>query len=108
MDQRDNNIGSGISSEDNPARHFSKWWFVIMALLFGFIFQIAATSPFNHIISEGNSRAVLVIDTFILIRAIVGLIWQPHSSDWKWYLAFFPVSIPLIWFLVSLGGALTR
>lgn len=108
--EQDNNIESLVFLEKSTKR-LSNWLVVLLVLPFNFFLQIAFNTTFNRYHNQAMFVAALIVDAVILVRVVIGLIWQPQSKDWKVYLYFLWLSVPLlpaIGLCASLGEFLAR
>lgn len=80
------------------------WWYVLKCLPIALVVQIMLLATLSK---EGGVqlKAAVWVDAVVLLRGIVGLIWQARSQNWRLY-CFLPfASIPLM-MLINLAWML--
>lgn len=74
----------------------SGWWNTLACLPLAVVLQVMFLTVLCH---EAVVMGIAAqwMDLAILLRCIIGLLWQPRSRDWPIYIAFQFALIPLCW-----------
>lgn len=76
------------------------WWYVLACVPFAFIIQMILMPLSRQGVAMADAASW--VDGAILVRSLIGLIWQPRHRDWRIYLAALFMCMPLIWGLYIL------